>query len=74
VLFFFPLYYQFYKAPPTYPVKIANWVAGVWTVVGIALTLYVVGNRRDRLRDIERVYVEDDDPTADETTPALGMA
>src|SRR5690349_14275975 len=32
VLFFFPLYYQFYKAPPTYPVKYANWVAIAWTV------------------------------------------
>jgi amino acid transporter len=75
VLFFFPLYYQFYKAPPTYPVKIANWVAVVWTIVGIALTLWVTRSRRDRLRDIERVYVEDDDPTAaDETTPAVGVA
>src|ERR687884_888057 len=55
VLFFFPLYYQFYKAPPTYPVKIANWVAVVWTVIGIALTVWVTTTRRDRLRDIERV-------------------
>jgi amino acid transporter len=75
VLFFFPLYYQFYKAPPTYPVKIANWVAVVWTIVGVALTIWVTTNRRDRLRDIEQVYVEDDEPTAaDETTPAMGVA
>jgi amino acid transporter len=74
VLFFFPLYYQFYKAPPTYPVKIANWVAVVWTVIGIALTFWVMRNRPDRLRDIERVYVADDEPTAEETTPALGVA
>src|SRR5919205_1194008 len=59
VLFFFPLYYQFYKAPPTYPVKIANWVAVIWTLVGIALTIWVTTSRRDRLRDMERVYVED---------------
>src|SRR4051794_23894678 len=74
ILFFFPLYYQFYKAPPTYPVKIANWVAAVWTIVGIVLTIWVATRRRDRLRDMERVYVEDDDPTKDETTPALGVA
>jgi amino acid transporter len=74
VLFFFPLYYQFYKAPPAYPVKIANWVAVVWTVVGIALTIWVTTSRRDRLRDMERVYVEDDETTKDETTPALGVA
>jgi amino acid transporter len=73
VLFFLPLYYQFHVAPPTYPVKIANWVAAVWTVVGIVLTLWVTLMRRDRLRDIERVYVEDDDPTAQETAPAMGV-
>src|SRR4051812_25520051 len=74
ILFFFPLYYQFYKAPPTYPVKIANWVAAVWTIVGIVLTIWVATRRRDRLRDMERVYVEDDDPTKEETTPAVGVA
>jgi amino acid transporter len=74
VLFFFPLYYQFYKAPPPYPVKIANWVAAVWTIVGIVLTIWVTTSRRDRLRDMERVYVEDDDPTAQETTSGVGVA
>src|SRR3954447_3082142 len=74
VLFFFPLYYQFFKAPPTYPVKAANWVAAVWTIVGIVLTLWVTTRRRDRLRDMERVYVEDDDPTGQETSPAVGVA
>ena len=73
VLFFFPLYYQFYKAPPTYPVKIANWVAIAWTVAGIALTVWVTRNRRDRLRDIERVYVEDV-PETEEPHPAMGVA
>jgi amino acid transporter len=73
VLFFFPLYYQFYKAPPAYPVKIANWVAVVWTIIGIALTLWVTTSRRDRLRDMERVYVEDV-PEAEEPHPAMGVA
>jgi amino acid transporter len=60
VLFFFPLYYQFYKAPPTYPVKAANWVALAWTVVGIALTIWLSTSRPERLHDIENVYVEDE--------------
>ena len=34
VLFFFPLYYQFYKVPPPYPFKYANWVAIGYTVIG----------------------------------------
>jgi amino acid transporter len=61
VLFFFPLYYQFYKAPPPYPVRAANWVALAWTVVGIALTIWLTTSRPERLRDIENVYVDDDD-------------
>ena len=60
VLFFFPLYYQFYKAPPDYPVKAANWVALAWTVVGIVLAIWLVRNRPERLRDIENVYVDDE--------------
>ena len=42
MLFFFPLYYQFYKVPPPYPFKYANWVAIGYTVVGIAVTIAVV--------------------------------
>src|SRR5881392_3939652 len=30
VLFFFPLYYQYVKFPPTYPIKYANWFALGW--------------------------------------------
>jgi amino acid transporter len=59
VLFFFPLYYQFYKFPPTYPVKWANWVAIAWTVLGLLLTAALVLWRSERLRDMERVYVDD---------------
>jgi amino acid transporter len=70
VLFFFPLYYQFVKAPPTYPVKNGNWVALVWFVIGIALTIWLTSRRPDKLADMERVYVEDDDPTA-EPRPAV---
>ena len=61
VLFFFPLYYQFYKAPPTYPIKAANWVALAWGVIGIAVTVWLVKRRPEKLRDMERVYVEDTD-------------
>jgi amino acid transporter len=63
VLFFFPLYYQFYKAPPDYPVKAANWVALAWTVVGIVLAIWLVRSRPERLKDIENVYVDDEDAT-----------
>jgi amino acid transporter len=63
VLFFFPLYYQFYKVPPTYPVKYANWVAIAWTVLGLLLTVFLVVWRSNRLRDIDRVYVDDDETT-----------
>jgi amino acid transporter len=59
VLFFFPLYYQFYKTPPPYPFKNGNWYAIVWTVIGLALTFYVTRFARERLRDVDRVYVED---------------
>jgi amino acid transporter len=60
VLFFFPLYYQFYKVPPDYPVKYANWVAIGWTVLGVLLTIFIVMTRPERLEDMERVYVEDE--------------
>jgi hypothetical protein len=60
VLFFFPLYYQFVKAPATYPVKAANWIALAWLVIGILLTGWIVSARREGLRDIERAYVEDE--------------
>ncbi len=63
ILFFFPLYYQFYKAPPPYPVKAANWVALAWTVAGIVLALWLVRSRPERLKDIENVYVDDEDAT-----------
>src|SRR6476646_10288689 len=68
VLFFFPLYYQFYKAPPTYPVKYANWVAIAWTVLGVLVTVWIVRTRPQRLDDMERVYVEDE-PVTPETLP-----
>ena len=49
VLFFFPLYYQFYKVPPPYPFKYANWVAIGYTVIGIIVTIAVVTLRPNRL-------------------------
>ena len=60
VLFFFPLWYQFVKVPPPYPFKYANWVAGIYTIVGIVVTILVVRFRPDRLADLDRVYVEDE--------------
>src|SRR4029450_8763058 len=70
VLFFFPLYYQFYKVPPTYPVKYANWVAIAWMVLGVLATLWIVLARPQRLEDMERVYVEDE-TVAPESQPAF---
>jgi hypothetical protein len=69
VLFFFPLYYQYYKTPPTYPIKNANWVALAWTILGLALTVWLVKFRPEKLRDMERVYVEDE-TAAPDTRPA----
>jgi len=60
VLFFLPLYYQFYKYPPTYPYKYANWIALAWFGIGVVLTVFMVRYRAHRLADIERVYVEDE--------------
>jgi amino acid transporter len=60
VLFFFPLYYQFVKSPPTYPVKNGNWVALGWLVIGLVLTVWLVARRRDKLADLQHVYVDDE--------------
>ncbi len=60
VLFFFPLYYQFYKVQPTYPYKYGNWVALGWAALGLVLTFLVVRFAPERLRDVDRVYVEDE--------------
>ena len=60
VLFFFPLYYQFVKYPPVYPEKYGNWVDIAWVILGLALTAFVVFVRPDKLKDIDRVYVEDE--------------
>ena len=60
VLFFFPLYYQYYKVPPVYPFKYANWVALGWAGLGVVVTALVVAWRPERLRDVDRVYVEDE--------------
>jgi amino acid transporter len=73
VLFFFPLYYQFYKVPPTYPIKYANWVAIAWTVLGILLTIWIVLTRPHKLDDMERVYVQEDGE-APEAPPAVEPA
>src|SRR5881227_656356 len=55
VLFFFPLYYQFYKLPPTYPIKNGNWIAIAWAALGVVLTIGVVLFAPRRLRDVDCV-------------------
>jgi uncharacterized membrane protein len=60
VLFFFPLYYQFVKAPPPYPFKYANWISASYAILGVVVTILVVTLRPDRLSDVDRVYVEDE--------------
>jgi hypothetical protein len=60
VLFFFPLYYQYVKAPPTYPIKAANWIALAWLVVGAVLAFWLATSRPERLQDVEHVYVDDE--------------
>src|ERR671936_1848990 len=69
VLFFFPLYYQYYKFPPTYPIKYANWIALGWVGAGLVLTVWLLQRAPERLRDMESVYVEDE-TVAPETAPA----
>jgi amino acid transporter len=60
VLFLFPLYYQYIKFPPTYPIKYANWIALGWIGVGIVLTFWLLSAHPEKLRDMDRVYVEDE--------------
>src|SRR5213082_789589 len=69
VLFFFPLYYEYVKFPPTYPIKYANWFALGWIALGIVLALWTWAREPERLRDMERVYVEDE-TVAPAPTPA----
>ena len=70
VLFFFPLYYQYYKFVPSYPIKYANWIGVGWVGLGIVLTIWLSLTRPERLRDMERVYVEDEtEPPADGVIP-----
>jgi amino acid transporter len=60
VLFFFPLYYEYVKFPPTYPIKYANWIGLAWVIAGAALAFLVTTRYPDRARDMEHVYVEDE--------------
>jgi amino acid transporter len=60
VLFCFPLYFQYIKTPPTYPIKYANWIGLGWIVGGIVLTFVAWARTPEKLKDMERVYVEDE--------------
>ena len=73
VLFFFPLYYEYYKFPPTYPIKYANWIALGWIGAGLVLTVWLTQRAPERLRDMDRVYVEDE-TVAPEAAPAAAPA
>jgi amino acid transporter len=59
VLFFLPLYYQFWELPPPYPFKYGNWYAGIWAGLGVAITLFVVLRAPERIADVDRVYVDE---------------
>jgi amino acid transporter len=74
VLFFFPLYYQFYKVPPPYPFKYANWIAIGYAVIGIIVTVFVVMRQPQRLEDLDRVYVEDEAVTPPDAAAAFPVA
>src|SRR3954447_301870 len=74
VLFFFPLYYQYVKFPPTYPIKYANWFALGWIGLGFVVLMVLYAKAPDRLRDMERIYVEDETVVAQETPPAVEPA
>src|SRR4029077_11410723 len=74
VLFFFPLYYQFYKVPPPYPFKYANWVAIGYAILGIAVTFSFHFLRPERLEDLDRVYVEDESITPPDAAAAFPVA
>jgi amino acid transporter len=73
VLFFFPLYYQYVKFVPGYPIKYANWIGIGWIAAGVVLAAWLSIARPERLRDLDRVYVEDvpsDPPGESLPTPA----
>jgi len=74
VLFFLPLYFQYVKYPPTYPFKYANWVALVWAVAGVLMTIYIVKAHPERLDDVDRVYIDDDTDTELPGAPAPTVA
>jgi len=65
VLFFFPLYYQFWKYPPIYPEKYGNWVDIGWVGLGVVLTIFLALARPDKIVDMQHVYVEDDSEPGD---------
>jgi amino acid transporter len=70
VLFFFPLYYQFWKYPPIYPEKYGNWVDISWVGLGIVLTIFLALARPDKIEDMSHVYVEDETVTPGDAAPS----
>ena len=54
--------------------KYANWVAIGYTVVGIAVTIFVVLRQPQRLADLDRVYVEDEQMSPPDAAAAFPVA
>jgi amino acid transporter len=60
--FAFPLYYQYKDWPgsPPNPVGYGNWIALVWIVLGIIVTVAVSYLRPEALENADRIFVEDE--------------
>ena len=55
------------------PEKYGNWVDIAWVILGLVLMIWLLATRREKLEDMERVYV-DDEPVAPDAPPAVEPA
>src|SRR4029079_18162044 len=67
--FMAPLYYTYKDRSPD-PVGYANWIAIVWLVIGILLTIWMAMRRPQALENAKRIFVEDETVAAPAPTPA----
>ncbi len=64
LFFLVPLYYQ-YSPLPDYPIRWANWLPPVWTVIGVFVYI-AISRRNTRLgRDVSQIFVADPNGAAD---------